>query len=283
MALLRTADELRSTLPAMARPVLVPTMGALHAGHVELLRAARSAAGSGRPVVMTLFVNAAQFDDPSDFHRYPRDERRDAELAHAEGADHVFAPAYETVYPPDDPAAAPAIADADLPAVATEPGLEDAARPGHFAGVYRVCKRLFELTEPAAAVFGEKDWQQLQLVGAMVRREAMPIEIVPIATVREADGLAMSSRNARLSEGQRARASAMPHALEAARAERDPSAAEWAAQRVLEAAGLVVEYAAVRDAETLAGPPGPGRPGRVLVAASLPSTRLIDNASWPGE
>ena len=166
-----------------------------------------------------------------------------------------------------------------LPGVAAEPGLEDRCRPGHFAGVCRVCRRLFALVGPRAAVFGEKDWQQLQVIRAMVAMDGLGIEIVGHPTVREADGLAMSSRNARLSASERERAGAVPRALEAACAEHEPGRAEAAGRRVLDEAGVETEYFAVRDAETLMEWQA-GRPGRLLAAARVGTTRLIDNMAW---
>lgn len=254
--------------------VFVPTMGALHEGHGSLVRLARA---HGGPVVVSLFVNPTQFNDPKDFQTYPRDEKRDADLCARWGADVIFAPSVEEMYP--DGAANRD--SSDLPRVATEPGLEDAWRPGHFAGVVRVCRRLFDLVRPSAAVFGEKDWQQLQVIRAMVHADGRRIEIIAGPTVREPDGLAMSSRNTRLDAGQRAQASAVPRALAEAGTHTEPAAAERAGRAVLEAAGLEVEYLAVRDAQTLAAW-APGRPGRVVVACRTPSTRLIDNAPWPG-
>ena len=260
--------------------ILVPTMGALHDGHGALVRLAREAASRGGPrvpVVVSLFVNPTQFNEARDFQSYPRDEERDASLCAQWGADAIFAPPMETMYPHGIEATRPV----DLPAVATEPGLEDAHRPGHFAGVVRVCRRLFDLVRPSVAVFGEKDWQQLQVIRAITPGTGMPMWIMPGRTVREPDGLAMSSRNARLSPSERKQAAAVPSAMQWAGARTDPNAAEEVGRRVLEDAGLVVEYLAVRDAETL-GPVQAGRPARVLVACRTASTRLIDNAAWPG-
>ena len=254
--------------------VFVPTMGALHDGHGSLVRSAKA---HGKPVVVSLFVNPTQFNDPRDFQTYPRDEARDAELCARWGADVIFAPSVELMYPDGIATPAPVV----LPAVATEPGLEDAWRPGHFAGVVRVCRRLFDLVRPSAAVFGEKDWQQLQVIRAMVAADARRIAIIAGPTVREPDGLAMSSRNTRLTPKERHQAAAIPRALEAAGTHTDPTGAERAGRSVVEGAGLELEYLAVRDGETL-GAWAPGRPGRVVVACRTPSTRLIDNAPWPG-
>ena len=258
--------------------ILVPTMGALHEGHGALIRRARQIAERGNArVVVSLFVNPTQFNEARDFQSYPRDEERDASLCAQWGADAIFAPAVETMYPHGTEAPGAIV----LPAVATEPGLEDAHRPGHFAGVVRVCRRLFDLVRPSVAVFGEKDWQQLQVIRAVVAGDGRAMSIEACATVREADGVAMSSRNARLSAAERDRARAICRALEAAGAESDLASAERAGRAVLEAADLEVEYLAVRDAETL-GPVRPGRPARVVAACRTASTRLIDNAPWPG-
>ncbi|MCH8509560.1 MAG: pantoate--beta-alanine ligase [Phycisphaerales bacterium] len=256
--------------------VLVPTMGALHAGHAELVRLARARADRrAARVVVTVFVNPTQFNESADFDRYPRTLDADLRACADAGADAVLAPAPDTVYPPGRPIPVP-----DLPGVATEPGLEDAFRPGHFAGVCQVVSRLFDLTEPAAGVFGEKDWQQLQVIRAMTLAQGRPIDIVPAPTVREPDGLAMSSRNRLLSPEARAAAPAIPRAIRRAAACDRPEPAERALTDELTAGGIAPEYAVVRDAETLLAPCG--RSCRVLVAARVGGVRLIDNAPWPG-
>ncbi|HYE02462.1 MAG TPA: pantoate--beta-alanine ligase [Phycisphaerales bacterium] len=267
--------------------VVVPTMGALHAGHVRLIERARGAAedlGARSPVVVTIFVNPTQFNDPGDLVRYPRTPEADLEACAAAGADAVFLPGAAEVYPPGATVRVP-----ELPAVATQPGLEDAHRPGHFAGVCQVVLRLFELCRPRAAIFGEKDWQQLRVVEAMTRRERPEVRIVSAATVREPDGLAMSSRNRLLEPRWRAAARAIPEALAEAAAAPNPDLAQDRLRERLEAAGLAVEYAVVRDGATLrpvADPAAwraPGRgPLRALVAARAGDVRLIDNAPWPG-
>ena len=272
MLIARSAAE----LAPFAGGSFVPTMGSLHAGHASLVERARSAAPDA-PVVVSVFVNPAQFDEATDFEAYPRDLERDAAVCERLGAACVFAPPVGAIYPEG---AARGVPTADLPEVGRGPGLEDRFRPGHFEGVYAVCDRLFRMVRPARAVFGEKDWQQLRLVAALVEREGLGIEIVGAPTVREPDGLALSSRNARLSAEERARAGAIPRAIEAARAERDAAGAERAGVLELERAGLDAEYLAVRDGASL-GPVRPGRPARVLVAARTPAVRLIDNAPWP--
>lgn len=263
--------------------VFVPTMGALHAGHEALIRRARVLADDRSPprsVVVSVFVNPTQFNEKKDFETYPRDLETDAMLAAAAGADCVFAPPPEVVYPPPP---APPIPVPPLPRVAAAPGLEDRHRPGHFAGVCQVCKRLFNLVRPAVAVFGEKDWQQLKVIEALVAAEFPDesLRIVSHPIVREQDGLAMSSRNVRLSPLERRRALSISRALVEAGRHAEPSQAEQAARVVLMANRLNVEYAAVRDALTLEAP-RPNRPARVLIAAWAGGTRLIDNAPWPG-
>jgi len=267
--------------------VLVPTMGALHAGHLALIERARQIARSRRPpppVVVSVFVNPTQFNERADFENYPRQLERDVEWAGRLGVDCLFAPDVETMYPPEQN-----VPVGELPAVATEPGLEDAHRPGHFAGVCQVVRRLFQLTRPASVIFGEKDWQQLQLVRAMTRREELAVEIIAHPTVREADGVALSSRNKLLAPDQRKQATAFPRALEAASQRARVAEAQRAMQRTLEQAGVEVEYAVVRDAASLSPLPaeaGPGdldSPARALLAGRVGSVRLIDNAPWPIE
>lgn len=258
--------------------VFIPTMGALHEGHASLIRlGAQWAAAHAAPhVVVSIFVNPTQFNDPADLSRYPRTFDADAALCQIAGATAIYAPSVDDVYPAG-------LGDGliDLPEVAYTPGLEDAHRPGHFAGVCQVVARLFELARPTAAVFGEKDWQQLQVISAMVARLALPIRIIPGPTIREDDGLAMSSRNRFLTSQERARAIAVSGELRAAQTHSVPREAECAMTRVLLAAGARVDYAVVRDASTLLDM-SPDRPGRALIAARLGGVRLLDNAPWPG-
>jgi pantoate--beta-alanine ligase len=258
--------KLRADLPG---PVaLVPTMGALHAGHRALVRAARERAGS---VVVSVFVNPTQFGPGEDFDRYPRTWDADLAALTEEGADVVFHPGVDEVYPPG------------AAGVTVDPGplggvLEGAVRPGHFAGVLTVVAKLFGLVRPDLAFFGEKDYQQLTLVRAMARELALGVEVVGVPTVREDDGMALSSRNRYLSPEQRATAAALSAALRAgAAAGPDGAAAVVSAARAVlaEATGLVPDYL------ELTGPdlrPAPGRgPARLLVAARAGTTRLIDN------
>tara|TARA_R110000782_G_scaffold103991_20_gene191654 strand:+ start:6428 stop:7258 length:831 start_codon:yes stop_codon:yes gene_type:complete len=258
--------------------VLVPTMGALHAGHAALIARARSIADQRRArVVATVFVNPTQFNESTDFERYPRTLREDLALCERAGADAVFAPASHVVYPPDTTIPTPL-----LPKVATLPGLEDAHRPGHFAGVCQVVSRLFDLTSPGVGVFGEKDWQQLQVIRAMTIAQFRPIDIVPAETVREPDGLAMSSRNRLLDPESRERAAGIHRALARAAAQRSgPAEAERVLAESLADAGILPEYAVVRDARTLLPPKAAhDGPCRALVAARVGGVRLIDNVPW---
>jgi pantoate--beta-alanine ligase len=264
---------------APASTVLVPTMGALHEGHLALVRQGTAHADDHGLIggcVVTIFVNPTQFDEPADYERYARTLDADIDRCRDAGAAGVYAPAVGAVYPQGRPVPVP-----ELPGQAIDKGLEDTHRPGHFAGVCQVVRRLFDLVRPAAAVFGEKDWQQLRVIEVMTRRDRLPIRIIRGATVREPDGLAMSSRNRFLSTGERPRALALGLALAAAGAEPDPDHAERAMRRVLaEHAIDRPDYATVRDADTL-GPPAKGRPARALIAARVGSVRLLDNAPWP--
>jgi pantoate--beta-alanine ligase len=246
----RTIAELE-TAPGTG---LVPTMGALHDGHVALFRAARL---ENDRVVASLFVNPAQFDEQADLEAYPRDEARDLELAEAEGVDVVFAP--DELYPegfatwvePD------------------ETGGEGASRPGHFRGVATVCLKLFNLVRPERAYFGQKDAQQVAVIRHMVRDLNIPVEIRVVPTVRDPDGLALSSRNRRLSPEDRKRALALPRALESAVGSPDPIAAARTSLN-----GLEPDYVEVLDLGD----------ARVLAAAvRVGQTRLIDNVVLEGE
>lgn len=273
----RTADELRREVGAGS--VFVPTMGALHEGHASLMRVARREARrrGADACVVSVFVNPTQFTESEDLAAYPKTLEADLLVCEREGMDAVFVPSVEEVYPRGLDVRVPT-----LPAVATEPGLEDRWRPGHFAGVCQVVLRLFEMVLPVAAVFGEKDWQQLQVVRALVRQERRGIDIVPGPTVRDTDGLAMSSRNGRLGSDERRIALALYRALCRGGAVPDPSRAEAVMGREMADAGVGVEYAVVRDAETLGAPRG-SRTCRALVAGRVGKVRLIDNAMWPME
>ncbi len=252
-------------------------MGALHEGHAELVRRGvalakeRNLAGG---CVVWVFVNPTQFNDKSDLARYPRTLDADVAISEAAGATFVYAPPVEEVYPSASPIPVPA-----LPAVATEPGLEDKFRPGHFAGVCQVVLRMFRLVEPVAAVFGEKDWQQLQVVRAMTEHEKLGIEIVPHATVREPDGLALSSRNRFLSPEDRRRGLALSRALKACQAGKTPEQAQSIMREELAREGITEpDYAVVVHAHTLR--PSAQGPWRALITARVGTVRLLDNAAW---
>ena len=257
----------------------VPTMGALHAGHGSLVTRARA---DGRPVVVSIFVNPTQFGPNEDYARYPRTLDSDCALLEPLGAAAVFVPPVEAIYPNGLAAARIESEAIALPAVATAPGLEDACRPGHFGGVALVVGRLFDLVRPSAAYFGEKDYQQLRLVQDMVsadRPRYGELRIVPCPTVREGDGLAMSSRNRYLSGDERTAAIALARALQVAHSAQRVETAERLMRETLESFGLSTEYAVVRDARTLMPVKGFEQPTRALIAARLGATRLIDNAA----
>ncbi len=271
--------ELVASLPQQGAGChFVPTMGALHEGHATLIRVA-AAACEGADVAVSIFVNPTQFDDPSDLSRYPRTLEQDLDLCRAAGATIVYVPSVTDVYPPGD-----GLPSTPIPDQATKPALEDALRPGHFAGVCQVVRRLFDLVRPRAAYFGEKDWQQLQVIAAMTSMLSLPVRVVPVPTVREADGLAMSSRNRFLSPDDRRRGLSLSLALCEARRAATPARAEEIMRDVMRRAGAEPDYAVVRDAATLLPrSSGEAAPMRALVAARVGAVRLIDNAAWmPG-
>jgi pantoate--beta-alanine ligase len=261
--IVRTVAEVREALrePRLRgeRIGLVPTMGAFHAAHVALMRAAREGSDI---VVVSLFVNPTQFNSADDLARYPRDEAADARIAEAEGVDVLFAPSAEALYPPGFE-------------TWVEPGelgsvLEGAARPGHFRGVATVCAKLFAIVGPSAAWFGQKDAQQVAVVRRIVADLNLPLEVRVLPTVRDADGLALSSRNVFLSEAERAVALALPRAIQAGTAAQAAGADPVAAARSeLEAErGLTVDYVAVADFDV----------PTLVAAVRVGGTRLIDNA-----
>ena len=250
---------------------LVPTMGALHAGHLELVRLAMRIADR---TCVSLFVNPTQFAPHEDFAVYPRDEAGDAQLLSAQGAHLLFAPPADEMYPPGSATriAVPGLGDV----------LEGVFRPGFFTGVATVVGKLLVQVMPDVAVFGEKDYQQLQVIRRMVADLFLPVRIEGAATVREADGLALSSRNANLSAEERRVAPALQAVLRRVAADvgagGDAAASTAEAAADLLAAGFGrIDYLEVRDAATLEPWAGPPRPGRVLAAAWLGRTRLIDN------
>lgn len=254
----------RAALPG--RVAVVPTMGALHDGHRANFKRAKETADS---VIVTIFVNPLQFRPTEDLDKYPRTLDADLAMCEEEGVDLVFAPSVNEMYPGGREGLTTVHAgpDGEL--------LEGASRPGFFTGVLTVVSKLFHLTRPDAACFGEKDFQQLAMVRRMVADLDMGIEILSVPTNREADGLARSSRNAFLSAAERDAALAIPAAIGAAQASPDPLAA---ARRTLAAEpGLDVDYVVVR-ANDLGETPEEG-PARLLIAAKAGTTRLIDNAS----
>ncbi|MFC1418283.1 pantoate--beta-alanine ligase [Streptacidiphilus cavernicola] len=273
-ALVHTAKELRAAAPAAQRAVVM-TMGALHEGHAALIRAARKRVGPDGAVVVTVFVNPLQFGAGEDLDRYPRTLDADLALAGAAGADVVFAPSVEEVYP----GGAPQLRLAAGPMGA---GYEGAARPGHFDGMLTVVAKLLHLTAPEAAFFGEKDGQQLALVRRMVRDLNFPVEIVGVPTVREPDGLALSSRNRYLSEQDREHALGLHRTLTAGWEARKagPAAVRAAAAAELDRqTGLAVDYLGLIDPSDFTEVDREDFRGEALlaIAAKVGSTRLIDN------
>lgn len=276
MQIIRDADALKREIDALRGEggdtiAFVPTMGALHDGHMALVAEAKL---RGSHVVASIFVNPTQFGPGEDLAVYPRREAADAALLDAAGVAILWAPDVETMYP-DGP-------EATVKAGSAAEGLDGASRPGHFDGVATVVARLFEQVRPDVAVFGEKDYQQLAVIRQMVRDLGLPVEIVGVPTQRDADGLALSSRNAYLSDEERAAARAMPRALgEAAAAIEggaDVGEALDKARARLEGAGFdPIDYVALHDAETLAPMTVLDRPARLLAAARMGRTRLIDN------
>jgi pantoate--beta-alanine ligase len=257
---------------------LVPTMGALHRGHLALVEEARRHAGA---VAVSIFVNPLQFGPNEDLARYPRDEAGDLEKLRGAGCDLVWMPPVEAMYPPG----AATVIEVGGPSE----GFEGAARPGHFRGVATVCTKLFNQTGADVAVFGEKDWQQLQVVRRVVADLDMRLRIIGHPTVREADELAFSSRNQRLSPGQRALAPLLPRCMKEAIAAMADGAAPDAvlaeATARLRAAGFKPDYLALVEPATLRPwPPGATGEARLLAAAGLGDVRLLDNmpALLPG-
>jgi pantoate--beta-alanine ligase len=277
--MLRTPAEVRAATAAARagrRTIgLVPTMGAFHAGHEALIRAGRE---SSDLLVVSLFVNPAQFEDPSDLAAYPRDEAEDAARAAALGADLLFAPPPERMYPPGF---ATTVSVAGLSDV-----LEGAVRgAGHFAGVCTVVAKLLNVVAPQVAWFGQKDAQQVAVLRRMVADLDLPVRIEVHPTVRDADGLALSSRNARLDAAARAQALALPRALAAAEraaadlAGTDPAPLLAAARAVLAEHGVEPEYLALVDPDELRPLPALEGPALLAVAARVGGVRLIDNVT----
>ena len=270
MRIVRSPDDLRAALDGAHGTAFVPTMGNLHRGHLALIGEARRLGG---PVVASVFVNRLQFGAGEDFERYPRTLDDDAQALAATGCDLLYAPDEAAIYP-------------HAQTVLVQPPVEAAQlcgahRPGHFAGVLTVVCKLFNMVQPAVAVFGEKDLQQLWLIRQMTTQLALPIRIVGHPTERDADGLALSSRNRYLSDVERAQAPQLFAALCGVRdAIRRGEAAEDAAMAAasgLRDAGWEVDYVEVRDAHSLREPTPDTMTWAVLAAARLGATRLIDN------
>ena len=250
---------------------VVPTMGALHEGHLSLARAAKRDCARA---IVTIFVNPMQFSNPEDLKKYPRTESADAALLATVGVEAIFAPSVDEVYPQG-------FSSVVSVAGVSEP-LEGKMRPGHFDGVATVVAKLFGMTMADRGYFGQKDWQQLQVVQKLVRDLNMPVVIVGCETIRDADGLAMSSRNVRLDDASRAKAPVLFAAITAAAADiraggSDRMAIREAAEAVRAAGFSRVEYIELRDAATLLPSDDPARPRRMLAAAWLGGVRLIDN------
>jgi pantoate--beta-alanine ligase len=270
---IRTRAELRAALATAPRPLgLVPTMGWLHDGHRSLMQGARA---ENATTIATIFVNPRQFNEAADYQRYPRNEARDLAICEEEGLDLVFAPPVEEVYPPGF--------DTLVTVGAVARPLEGAARPGHFDGVATVVAILFDLVGADRAYFGQKDAQQVMVIRQMARDLAIATQVVTCPTVRESDGLALSSRNVHLSAAERAAAPAIRRALIAGRAlwaggERSADAIREAMSAVLAREPLAVpEYVSVADGRTLAELETVDGPALLSVAVRFGTTRLIDN------
>ena len=273
MRVIHTVAELREALAGQSRTAFVPTMGNLHAGHLSLVRQARALGG---PVVASIFVNRLQFAPHEDFNTYPRTLEHDCALLQPAGCDLVFAPSEGELYPqPQTYKVHPPAALADI--------LEGEFRPGFFTGVCTVVMKLFQCVQPRLAIFGKKDYQQFLVLKGMVEQFALPVEVVPGETARAADGLALSSRNAYLSEAERAEAPQLAAALQAIKAAlkrgvKDLGAQERKAMESLRARGWAPDYVTVRRRADLQPPvKGADDPLVVLAAAKLGTTRLIDN------
>ncbi len=271
----RTVAAARSVCRALGRPlVLVPTMGALHRGHAALIRRARKLAGTRGAVAVSIFVNPIQFGPKEDFSNYPRPLKKDLAMCRAEGADLVFHPGAQEMYAGDR--------SVFVDETALSRHLCGATRPGHFRGVCTVVAKLFAILQPDAAIFGEKDWQQLAIIRRMVRDLNFPVRVVGHPTVREPDGLAMSSRNAYLTPAERTVAPGIHRALRSAATSGRRAGMESAARRAIgRLPGAKIDYVKLVDAETLEPRPAAGRPARLAAAVFLGRARLIDNVAVP--
>ncbi|BDS08815.1 pantothenate synthetase [Oceaniferula spumae] len=275
MKVVTSATDLNAISPARPR-VLVPTMGALHDGHLALVKRARELAGTDGEVMLTLFVNPTQFNNPSDLENYPRTMDRDLKLCKEHGVDLVFAPEADSMYQPDH--------SVNIIESSLSKRLCGATRPGHFEGVCTVVLKLFNLTRSDIAVFGKKDFQQLAIIRRMVRDLNVPITIEGVDTIRESSGLAMSSRNTRLSEKQHADAPRIRRALLAAQdlhaqGEHDPEKLLACAREEIEASteGAKIDYLELLDAESLQPLEKVTRPAVIATAVFYGEVRLIDN------
>ncbi|MDB5324406.1 MAG: pantothenate synthetase [Phycisphaerales bacterium] len=274
MEIVKTIATARALRARYGRVALVPTMGALHAGHMSLLAHARNNAPC---VAVSIFVNPTQFGPKEDYNKYPRPIEDDLDKCEEAGVDFIFAPSAEEVYPPGQPDIV-----VDLPALTTP--LEGKHRPGHFKGVCQVVAKLFNIIQPTAACFGQKDFQQLRVISAMVDALDMPIDIIPCPTLRDPDGLAMSSRNAYLSADERQRALAISRALMLAYSEFRSGIIQTnrliaTMQRPLLENHLNIDYVAAVDANTLKPVEKVDGPTVLAIAARVNKTRLIDNVT----
>ena len=284
MQVISDIRELRAVLHSIrnanGRVGLVPTMGALHSGHFSLVEIAKQKCSA---VVMSIFVNPLQFNNLTDLEKYPRTLEQDKEKASASGVDILFTPAVTEIYSKPPAGANQGIGATKIVAGNCAAVLEGPSRPGHFDGVTTVVGILFNLVQPDLAVFGEKDFQQLRVIQQMVRDLHFPVEIIPAPTMRDPDGLAMSSRNSRLSAEQRSRALSIPRALNWAREKAKTagtnahSIVEGVTNRLGQEGNLKVDYVAIVDPDTLMQHDDITTKSQILVAAFVDEIRLIDN------
>ncbi len=272
MEIVKTIAAMRALRPAYPRLALVPTMGALHAGHMSLIAHAKNNASA---VGVSIFVNPTQFGPKEDYTKYPRPIEEDLDKCEEAGVDFVFNPLPEEMYPPTVPDVT-----VDLPTLASV--LEGKHRPGHFKGVCQIVAKLFNITQPSAACFGQKDYQQLRIIQAMTQSLNMPIDIIPCPTLRDPDGLAMSSRNMYLSPEDRQRALSISRALMLAYGEfksgiRQANRLTTTMQKVLLEQHLSIDYIASVDPMTFKSVDKVEGPTLLAIAARVGNTRLIDN------